>query len=258
MYLPGPAFGSELWVMDSDGANPRKVVSAGRRDQPNSLGSSIHPMAWSPGGQRIAYIEGHFATAPDPAEQTFSLETIDANGAGSTVVLDDPRIGMALWWAADGRILYSYREDPAGERSNYGVYSVRVDEHTGMAGRQPQPITNAEGSIGGLSATSGGDRLVLWRNSQQTQVFITEFDAVSSQWKAPRRLTMDANANIADAWTSDSKAVLFVSNRNGTWKLFKQGIDETTAQGLGRRAQHLSAAFERGWFACTLSSRLQT
>ena len=128
--------------------------------------------------------------------------------------------------------LYSYREYPAGERSNYGVYSVRVDEHTGMASGQPQPITNVEGSIGGLSATSGGDRLVLWRNSQQTQVFITEFDAVSSQWKAPRRLTLDANANIADAWTSDSKAVLFVSNRNGTWKLFKQGIDETTAQAL--------------------------
>ena len=34
IYLPGPAFGSELWVMDSEGANPQKVVSAGRRDQP--------------------------------------------------------------------------------------------------------------------------------------------------------------------------------------------------------------------------------
>jgi hypothetical protein len=39
------------------------------------------------------------------------LETIDANGSGSTVVLDDdPRIGMALWWASDGRVLYAYRE----------------------------------------------------------------------------------------------------------------------------------------------------
>ncbi len=44
-YLPGPRFSTELWVMDSDGANPRKVVSAGRRDQPGSLGSWITP--WS-------------------------------------------------------------------------------------------------------------------------------------------------------------------------------------------------------------------
>jgi Tol biopolymer transport system component len=43
---------------------------------------------------------------------------------------------------------------------------------------------------------------------------------------------LDANGNIAEAWTSDSKAVLFVSNRNGTWKLFKQNIDETTAEVL--------------------------
>jgi hypothetical protein len=34
------------------------------------------------------------------------------------------------------------------------------------------------------------------------------------------------------AWTSDSKAVLFVSNRNGTRKLFKQNIDETMAEVL--------------------------
>ncbi len=72
----------------------------------------------------------------------------------------------------------------------------------------------------------------MWRTSYQPQAFIAELDAGSRQWKAPRRLTLDANANIADAWTSDSKAVLFVSNRNNTWKLFKQGIDETTAQVL--------------------------
>jgi hypothetical protein len=52
------------------------------------------------------------------------------------------------------------------------------------------------------------------------------------KWKTPRRLTLDANGNIATAWLSDSRTVLFVSNRNGTWTLFKQGIDETTADVL--------------------------
>jgi len=232
-YLPGPRFSTELWVMDSDGANPRKVVSAGRRDPPNSLRSWIYPVVWSPSGQRLAYIERHFASAPDPAEQTFSLETIDANGGGSTVVLDDdPRIGMALWWISDGRVFYAYREGEASEGDDYGVYSVPVNQQTGKAIGQPQPVTNAEGRIEGLSATSNGDRLVLWRTNRQPQAFIAAFDAVSRQWKTPRRLTLDANANIAEAWTSDSNAVLFVSNRNSTWKLFKQRIDETTAQVL--------------------------
>jgi Tol biopolymer transport system component len=146
--------------------------------------------------------------------------------------LNDPRVGPAVWWTADGRILYAYREDPASERSDEGVYSIRVDERTGKAIGQPQPITNAEGSIEGLSATSDGKRLVLWRARSEPQVFIAEFEAGSHQLKTPRRLTLDTNGSMASEWTADSKAVLFVSNRNGTWKLFKQNIDETTAEVL--------------------------
>jgi hypothetical protein len=63
-------------------------------------------------------------------------------------------------------------------------------------------------------------------------VFITEPDPGNHRWKAPRRLTLDTNESLATAWTADSKAVLFVSDRNGTWKLFKQNIDETTAEVL--------------------------
>ena len=58
-YLPGPKIGNELWVMDSDGANARKVVSAGVLDKPGSYGSWIFPSVWSSNGGRIAYIEGH-------------------------------------------------------------------------------------------------------------------------------------------------------------------------------------------------------
>jgi len=37
---------------------------------------------------------------------------------------------------------------------------------------------------------------------------------------------------MATAWLSDSRTVVFGSNRNGTWTLFKQAIDETTADVL--------------------------
>src|SRR6202045_4465947 len=56
-YIPGPKFGSELWLMDSDGANRRKIAVAETADKP--LGSRIWPAVWSPTGQRIAYIESH-------------------------------------------------------------------------------------------------------------------------------------------------------------------------------------------------------
>jgi len=221
-YLPRPSMSKELWVMDSDGADSRKVVSAGTLDQLGSMGSRIFGLVWSPNGKRLAFIEQHFVAGPDPVAPIFSLQTINPNGESPSVVLDDPRMGPTLWWAPDGRILFAYREDPAGKQNNYGVYSIRVDERTGKAAGPPQPITQAEGGISGLSATADGKRLILWRTNAPTEVFIAKFDARSHQWKEPRRLTLDSNDNIADAWTLDSKAVFFVSNRNGTWKLFKQ------------------------------------
>jgi serine/threonine protein kinase/Tol biopolymer transport system component len=241
-YLPGPQgpfistqshYGGELWLADSDGANPRKIAESGKPDQPNSRGSWIFPVVWSPDGKRLAYIERHGVNAPEPAEDTYSLLTRDANGGDPQIILkDDPRLRMALLWAADGRIFYGYRDNPKNERGDEGVYAIRVDEGTGKAIGLPQPITKGQGGIGGLSATSDGKRIVLWRQYDTLQAFITEFDETSRRWKAPRRLTLDTNSNMAEAWTADSRAVLFVSNRNGTWKLFKQNIGEMTAETL--------------------------
>ncbi|MGA2848784.1 MAG: hypothetical protein ABSE46_07305 [Terracidiphilus sp.] len=76
-------------------------------------------------------------------------------------------------------------------------------------------------------------------------MFITEPDPANHRWTAPRRLTLDTNESLATAWTADSKAVLFVSDRNGTWKLFKQNIDQSTAEvlveGRSMRFPRLSA-----------------
>jgi DNA-binding winged helix-turn-helix (wHTH) protein/Tol biopolymer transport system component len=230
-YLRTPDL-NEMWMMDSDGANPRKVVSSGEEKKYGSYESWIYPVAWSPTGQHLAYIENHVVYAPIPAQPTHLLRIVSANGQGAIVVLDDPRIGEALWWGSDGRILFSYREDPASGQDNYGVYAITVDERTGKAAGPPQPITQAESRITGMSGTADGKRLVILRSNVVPQVFITSLDAASHQWKEPRRLTLDDNVNIADSWTADSKAVVFVSNRNGTWKLFKQNIDETTPEVL--------------------------
>jgi DNA-binding winged helix-turn-helix (wHTH) protein/Tol biopolymer transport system component len=229
--LPGRGDSNELRVMDSDGENVRTVASAKRRDQPGW----IYPEVWSPYGQRLAYIERHLIAAPHSGDRpAISIRTTNADGSASTVVLDDPRIGPALWWVPDGRILYAYRQDPAPEgNDNYGIYSIQVDERTGRAIGQPRQITNAEGFVSVMSASSDGRRLVLWRENASWQVFITELNPMSRQWTTPRRLTLDTNHhNEAGAWTADSKAVLFVSNRDSTFKLFKQNIDETTPEVL--------------------------
>jgi Tol biopolymer transport system component len=192
----------------------------------------IWRVVWSPTGQHLAYIEVHFRSAPDPVEPISSLRIVDPHGGGASIVLEDARLGQALWWGPEDRILFSYREDPADDQRNYGVYSIRIDSRTRRATGPPQLVTRAEGLIGGMTGTVDGKQLVLWRGRAPVQVFLSDFDAGTRQWKEPRRLVLDANDNLASAWTADSKSVFFVSNRNGTWKLFKQAIDETSPEVL--------------------------
>jgi hypothetical protein len=56
----------------------------------------------------------------------------------------------------------------------------------------------------------------------------------------PRRLTNDDANNYPTAWTADSKAVLFISDRNGTWGIFKQGLSQDTAEPVPTGPQNVN------------------
>jgi Tol biopolymer transport system component len=45
-----------------------------------------------------------------------------------------------------------------------------------------------------------------------------------------RQLTREEARNYLYAWTPDSRAVLFTSNRDGPFRIYKQDIDKDTAE----------------------------
>lgn len=238
----GAATDRQLWVADADGSNPRAIADAAGPEESGHAGSWmtkrlylglwISRVSWSAGGRRIAFIRRVGAVAPSPAEDTYSLETVDANGGKPRVIARSVQLAPALCWAADGRLLYASRDDPVSEGSDYGIWSVRVDDRSGEVEGKPVHLTTGIGRIGGLSITADGKRLVVWRANSEPEVFLAEIDAETHRFKTPRRLVLDENANIVSAWTADGRAVLFASNRNGTWKLFRQQIDQVTPQVL--------------------------
>ena len=213
----------EIWAVESDGSNARRVVQAAN-------GSSIASVAWSPNGRRLAYMR--FVGSRYLAGNQYTLETADLSGGAPTVLKTSAQLVPALSWASDGSLLYAYRDDPASERWDSGIWSVRVNEQSGKLEDRPRELTRGVGQIGGLSITADGKRLVLWRTNSQPGIFLTEIDPVTRRFKQPRRFTLDENGNVAYSWTPDSAAVLFVSNRNGTWKLFRQAIDQVTPEVL--------------------------
>ena len=227
-------YGNELWMMESNGTNPRKIAAGGRSDASSYAGTWIGPVAWSPDGRRMAHMVCYGTGVPDPSEPLCSIVTRNASGSDPQVLMSDSGLRWWSWiaWVRDGRILYAYDSDRKRELSDESVAAVRVNERTGEREGIPQIISDGQGQIGGISVTSDGQRLVLWRRNMLPEAFLVEFEDGGRKLMLLRRLTLDANGNLGEAWMADSRAVLFVSNRSGTWKLFKQKIDETTAEVL--------------------------
>src|SRR6185437_2693700 len=99
-----------------------------------------------------------------------------------------------------------------------------------------QPLSDARntggvGWISDLSISRDGKHSTLVRHNAEPQVFVGELENKRPRsLQQPRRLTLDQRANVPFAWTPDSKAVLFISSRNGVWNIFKQAIDQPTAE----------------------------
>jgi len=135
-----------------------------------------------------------------------------------------------LCWAGDGRVFYAYRDNPASEREDSGIWWVRVSQKSGELEGKPVQLTKGAGRIGGLSVSADGRRLILWRANNFPQVFLAEIDGETGRFKTPRRLSLDDSTNQVYAWTPDSRTVFFSSNRSGTTKLYRQAIDQAVPE----------------------------
>jgi Tol biopolymer transport system component len=130
---------------------------------------------------------------------------------------------------ADGRILYSLNEPPNYKSGN--LWEIRIDGRTGKATGEPRKLTQWAGfNIGGLAVTADGKRLTFRRGTYQNSVYVSELEANGRRIKPPRRLTLTETADFPQDWTADSKAILFMSDRNGKGEIFKQAVDQDSAE----------------------------
>ena len=74
-------------------------------------------------------------------------------------------------------------------------------------------------------------RLVV-QGDPQEDVYVGNLEQNGHTLTSPRRLTLNDRDDQPSDWTPNSKSLLFFSNRNGTYDIFRQSIDETTAQAL--------------------------
>jgi eukaryotic-like serine/threonine-protein kinase len=103
-------------------------------------------------------------------------------------------------------------------------------------------------TAGLIPPTPYDKRLAFKKWWDQGSVYVADSDANGTRITTPTRLTLSESANEPNAWTSDSKAVIFASNRNGEPGVFKQSLGEDTAEPIVMGTDGGTVSPDGAWF----------
>jgi len=217
----------EIWLMDPRGQQARKLFEA-------SENTSIGGFGWSRDGERAIYFQ----------QGTSTGELVSRDLRGGPAI---PLVQFSDWgkltdflWLPDGRLIYGRREQD-GLHCNF--WELRIDSRSGQPVEKPRQLTNWAGFCAGeTSVTSDGKRLAYQRWARQTTVNVADLEANGARISSARHLTLNEYVNAAETWTPDSNALVFRSLRDGSMKLFRQGINSDTEEPLVMGAEHVGGS----------------
>jgi Tol biopolymer transport system component len=215
----------EIWLMNANGDEPRKLLGLGRD-------ATFFQVGWSPDGRRVAYLK------IDSATDEHVIEAYVMTTGRTDVLWSDKRLRNFVW-TSRGRIIgamgtpYSNAFNPA----QTDLWAIDVQDGVPSA---PTQLANFAGfQASSLSVTADGNHLALVRKYDQSDVYVGELAENATRFSnPPDRLTRDDRIDWPGGWTRDGKAILFYSDRQGPLDLFKQdvdGIPEVLLQGSGEK-----------------------
>lgn len=232
-FIAGRALRERIWLAAIDGTQARQLVG----DDGDMFGGVV----WSPNGQQLAYTTAKFAYGRGVKAVINVLDVYARTAPGLTVrpatVLSLLGLGGPISWAPDGRLIYSVSEARPRQRDS-NLFFSRIDRQNRVEG-PPVRLTNDQGSVFSVSVSGDSKRIIYTKGIPEPDVYVATLDS-SGELSEPQRLTLDDREDLPFDWTPDGKQVIFISDRTGTFSIYKQALGQVVPDMLVGGSQPLA------------------
>lgn len=195
----------QIYITDLRGAAPARLSDL--------LGDEDDPV-WSPNGSHIAFL------AAEPTGLALYESAVRDPHSTRKIYIPSERshweVG-ALAWSADGKSLFL--ADHLGNDPRSTI--MKIDTQSLVAENVTHPLAGWEGDLS-PSVSPDGNKLAFLRASENA---LTDIFWIPIGGGEPRRVTFDGKPISGITWSSDSKSLIFSSNRGGDYSLWNVDLD---------------------------------
>lgn len=189
---------NEIYIMDAYGNNQKRLTNNNTRD---------YHHCWSPDSKKIVYVSNE-----DGNQEIYIM---DVDGAIKINITNSEIDEMFPCWSPDGKtILYSQQED-----EGWKIYSMNTN------GENRQKVSEYYGPNWELypQLSPNGKRIAYFTHvpkDNSRNIFV-----MSKNGKNIKQLTNSDYVDEDPYWSPDGKQIVFQSNRNGNYQIFKMNAD---------------------------------
>jgi eukaryotic-like serine/threonine-protein kinase len=222
---------TELWISGASREEPRRVLAAA----PDHLVI----LFWSAAGTHLAFTRSSNPIEWDPTvgiprfatvgPRSAAYESLDVRSGQVAVRRPDltPASAAVL---RSGSVLFLSAD--ANRLAGSSLWRIETDPRTGIPLTPPVRLPLAADLLTDVSAGSDGRTVSLVRGTGLPTVHVGDYSAAGPAIRNVRRLTLDSSASYPHAWTTDSGAVIFESDRGGNNDVFRQDLGGRVAEML--------------------------